>query len=375
MFSTTEARALPTPGPRHVAGLAVWLCAFAAQAHVVYGTKTLHGLIAEADLVLNARIVTADEGPAPSADRPGASRPAVEAAVLEVLKGNFEKPRVRFAQHGHGVARFRSGDEALLFLHDIARSPELDALGRSGTHSWVSLQEHQDTYPIEPATRDRLLGVARSYAAADAEASANARTAALRRATVDLLTSGDPQLAASALRDCVLAPDLPLLTVEELPALRAVLDDPDTSMGVRVALLTELERRDLVEGPPIWLRLLADETPSRDRITAIRAAGASSSRPVRTRLIALVASPDVQVAAAAASALGAPGNQDAVAPLTGALSHESATVRMAAIRGLGRIGAPEAQRALETAAASHPDPATQRRARAEASKRRATPSH
>jgi hypothetical protein len=44
---------------------------------------------------------------------------------------------------------------------------------------------------------------------------------------------------------------------------------------------------------------------------------------------------------------------------------------MAAIRGLGRIATPEASRALESAAASHPDPATRRRARAEIGKRRA----
>jgi hypothetical protein len=39
---------------------------------------------------------------------------------------------------------------------------------------------------------------------------------------------------------------------------------------------------------------------------------------------------------------------------------------MAAIRGLGGIGTPEAAAVLREAAASHPDPATQRRARAEA---------
>jgi hypothetical protein len=324
--------------------------------------------------VLHARIATVDPGPAPSPDGPGASRPGVEAEVLEVLKGRFDEPRVRFAQHGHGVAPFRPGTETLVFLIDIARSRELDALEGSGAPAWVSLQEHQDAYPVEPATRDRLLGAARAYVTAGAKASneaAEARMATLRRATVDLITSRDPRLAASALRDCVLAPDLPLLTAEELPALRAVLDDPDTAMGVRVALLAELERRGLVDGPPLWLRLLADATPARDRVTATRAAGASASRPVRARLVALLASPDVQVAAAAASALGAPGRGDAVAPLSGALANESATVRMAAIRGLGRIRTPEARRALETAAASHPDPATRRRARAEASKLRA----
>jgi hypothetical protein len=352
--------------PRCLAGLAVLLCTVTAQAHVVYGTKTLHGLTAESDLVLRARIVTVDGGQTASA--PQGSRPGVEAKVLEVLKGFLGEPRVSFAQHGHGVAQFEPGHETLLFLIDIARSRELDAL--EGRYAWVSLQEHQDEYPLEPATRDPLLRATRAYVAADAVKSPEARMATLRQATLGLLTSGDPQLAASALRDLVAAPAAaPLVTPEELPALRAVLDDPKASMGVRVALLTELERRQLVAGPLIWLGLLSDEIPARDRITAIRAAGASAHPPVLARLIVLLADPDANVAAAAAAALGKRGNREAVASLAAALSHDSPKVRMAAIRGLGQIQAPEARQALEAAAASHPDPATKRRARAEVRKR------
>ena len=43
----------------HVACLAGLLSVSTGQAHV-YKTKTLHGLVAEADLVLRARIVAAD---------------------------------------------------------------------------------------------------------------------------------------------------------------------------------------------------------------------------------------------------------------------------------------------------------------------------
>jgi HEAT repeat protein len=318
--------------------------------------------------VLRARIL-AVEGEVSALGQPeGASRPTVEAEVLEVLKGAPGAPRVRFAQHGHGVVQFEPGDETLLFLIEIARSRELDALGRGGSHVWVSLQEHEDEYPLESATRDRLLAVAQAYVLADAAASVEIRQAALRRATLGLLTSRDPKLAASAVRDLVLAPAAPLVGPEERPALEAVLADPTTSMGVRVALLAELERRGIVEGPPHWLRLLSADTPPRERATAIRAAALSARGPVHARLIALVADPDVEVAAAAAAALGTPGNRDAVAPLAGALARESESVRMAAIRGLGRIGTSEAERALESAAASHPDPATRRRARAEVRK-------
>ncbi len=350
----------------------VWLvCATDARAHVVYGAKTLHGLVAESDLVLRARIVAVDEDLLGTEASAGAGRPTVEAEVLEVLKGRLDASRVHFAQHGHGVLQFEPGSETLLFLIDIGRSRELDALGAAGTHAWVSLQEHGDDYPLEAATRDRVLAVAQAYVVADAATSGGVREAALRRATLGLLTSGDPHLAASAVRDLVLAPGVRLVTAEDAPALQGVLDDPRLSMGVRVALLAELERREIVEGPPAWLRLLSAETPPRDRVVAVRAAGVSPSPAVRVRLLALVGDPDPEIAAAAVVALGARGERAAVESLAEALAQGAEPVRRAAIRGLGSIATPEAERVLEAAAASHADPATRRRARAELSKLRA----
>ena len=326
------------------------MCAAAAHAHVVYGAKTLQGLVAEADVVLHARIAAVDRLVGASTARGAQARPGVEADVIEVLKGDLEGRRVRFAQHGHGVVRFEPGRETLLFLIDVARSRELDALGEAGLYEWVSIQEESDEYPLDPATRGRVLAAARGYIAANAAATPALRLTALRQATRDLLTSGNARLAASAL--------LPLL------------DDPGTAMGVRAGLLAELERRRLVEGADLWLRLLASGPAPRDRVTAVRAAAASSgAEPVRARLIALVSDPDEEVAAAAASAIGRPGDAAAVAPLAAALGSGSARVRMGAIRGLGRIESPDAVRVLEAAAASHPDAATRRRAAAELRKR------
>jgi hypothetical protein len=136
-------------------------------------------------------------------------------------------------------------------------------------------------------------------------------------------------------------------------------------MGVRAGLLAELERRGLVDAPPRWLRLLAPGAPAADRVTAVRAAAASRDGRVRARLVELLADPDARVAAAAAAALGAYDEPASVAPLAQALSHGAREVRMAAIRGLGRSTSPEAERALERAALSHPDPETRRRAAAE----------
>jgi hypothetical protein len=332
----------------------------------VYGAKTLHGLVAEADLVLHVRVSAVDVMVGESTVSGARARPGVEAEVIEVLKGGFSSPRVSFAQHGHGVVRFEPGRETLLFLIEIGRSRELGALGAAGLFDWVSIQEESDEYPLEGAARERTLSAARGYVAADAAATPTVRESMLRRTTRDLLTSGDPQLAASALRDLVLAPEAKLLTAEDLPVLLPLLGDPGTSMGVRASLLGELERRRLLDGADPWLRLLSAGAPTRDRVTAIRAAAASSgAAPVRARLLALVSDPDEEVAAAAAAAVGRPGDTAAVAPLASALAGGSARVRMAAIRGLGRIAAPAALRVLEAAAASHPDAATRRRAAAE----------
>ena len=94
----------------------------------------------------------------------------------------------------------------------------------------------------------------------------------------------------------------------------------------------------------------------------MRALAAHPSAAVTHELVALLASPDALLVSAAAISLGVPGNEKAVEPLGKLLGSSNERVRMSAIRGLGRIGTPSAQALLAQAAASHPDPATRRRA-------------
>jgi hypothetical protein len=346
-------------------GSAAWLlCAAAASSHIVYGAKTLRQLVGEADLVLRARIVASGERVGLSTEKGSASRPVVEARVLEVVKGAFDTPSVRFAQHGHGVATFVPGEESLLFLLDIERSRELRALGDADVIGWVSLQEHEEGYPLRPATRETLLRAVRAYAVAGS-AEPDARLAALRTATLGLLTSSDPDFAASAIRDLVLAPDLALVAKQDLPVLQSLLADPGVSMGVRAALLTELERRKLIDGERFWLHWLSDATPPPDRVRALRASGATADPGVRKRVLALLGDSDAEIASAAAAAIGGAPAAAAVEPLAEALARPEEKVRYASIRALGRIATPPALQALREAAESHPDPATRRRARAE----------
>jgi len=350
-----------------LAWVAAWLATTVAAAHIVMGGKTLRQLTAEADLVLRARVVASGERVGISSEAGGTSRPVVEAEALEVLAGAFDAPRVRFAQHGHGVATFSPGEEVLLFLRRIERSRELRGMAETGAVEWVSLQEHEEEHPLLPETREPRLAAVRAYAAAS-RADGEARDDSLRAATRALLLSGDDDLAASAVRDLVLAPDAPLLAAADAPRYEALLADPDASLGVRAALLVELERRGIVESRGFWMDWLSDAAPQADRVGALRASRATRDPVVRARVRVLVGDPDPDVAAAAALAVGA--DPEAVGALTRALGRPEQPVRYAAIRALGHMALPEAREALAGAAAEHPDTATRRRARAELDKSR-----
>jgi len=367
-----------------------------ARAHIVVASKPLRLLVAEADLVLRARVRTVRGIAARSLDGPGRDRPVVVADVLEVLRGAYSGERIAFAQHGHGVAPFTPGREHLLFLIELARHPELDALAPSGPEEpghvrWVSLQEHDDAHPLDGPGAGALLEATRAYCRAygpsrgpsdgardgardgvrdGARASPAEDTDWLREATLRLLESGNDHLAASAVRDLAGAPGLPLVTAADRVRLEAVLDAPATDPGVRVALLAALERRRLMDGRARWLRWLGDDAPTSDLVVTIRAAAQDPRPEVRARLQALLASDRAEVAAAAAAALGRAGDEAAVEPLAAALDHPSSRVRHAAIRGLGRTRTDAAVAALEEAGAAHPDPTTRRLALAEARKRR-----
>jgi hypothetical protein len=335
-----------------------------ARSHIVYGTKTLSQFVAEADVVARARVVDADAVLVLEGE--GKRRPLVVAELLEVMKGPAEPGPVRFAQHGHGVADFEDGEEVLLFLERTEHHRELSKLGGAEGVLWVSLQEHAAKFLLTPGSRDAILIATRSYLQV-ADAAPDERYAALRKATFAQLSSPDPRLASSAVRDIALAEDPPLVTGADLPVLEPVLASASTPIGVRVALLAELERRELLDGPPRWVALLR-ATEGRELRSVIAAAGTHPSLPVHAVLLEILAGNDADAAAAAAISLGWPGNEQAVPPLRGTLASLDSRLRMASIRGLGRIATPSARKVLEEAAASHPDAGTRRRARAEAAR-------
>lgn len=315
-------------------------------------------MVAEAELVVHVEMLSTHEVVG-ARDHTALAR---RVRVLRVVKGTaVPGAEVRFVQHGHGVPLYESGDAAVLFLRDLARSRELRSLRTKGLR-WYSDQEQDDAWVLTKGQREETLSAARRYAAIE-KAPAAGRAAMLREVTLSLLQSSDPRLARSALRDLTLASDPRTLVQGDVPRLLRVVENAATSIDVRVGLLAELHRRGLVTGDAHWARLVR-ATRGPDRLAAIPAAGAHHGPHVDAELEKILAGPDSISASAAAVALGQPGNRAAVSPLLRALRSGDKRVALSAIRGLTGVGSPEAWDAIRDAAEAHPDPAIRRRARA-----------
>lgn len=335
-----------------------------AAAHVIMGTKSLHLRVVEADLVAHVRILD-PQALFVSADG-HSKRQLVEVQILEILKGKSGAQKLLVAQDGHEVAAYSVGHQALFFLEPIERSRELRALAVPGGPTHVSSQEHDERFLTDGPQGEVLLSATRALVASESAATSEARVALIRRATLELLTSGDTQLATSALASLVLAPHAALLTPADVPRLEKLLADSAISIGLRAGLLAELERRGLVEGPGRWLAILQNARPA-ELARAIRAASTHPSEPVTAFLLDLLESPGgtPEIKAEAAVALGASRNPAVVGALVEALENGEPRLRNGAIRGLGQIGGDEARQALERASRTHRDPGTRNRAQAE----------
>lgn len=350
-----------------LAVLVAW--ASSAHAHVVYGTPSLYDLVRDADRVVRVRVVE----PSRLVHVDGVRRAVVDATVLETLAGP-PAARVRFVPHGHGAAEYHRGEEALVFLRRTDRVPELRSTPLAAAVEWASLQETSDEIPLDARTRRPWVEATRRYLAAEAIGDPDARRKALAGATIALLGSPDPRLAASALRHLVAAGDAFPLAPDAVRRLEALVARERVPMAVRAGLLVELERRRLVAGGPYWAAMV-DGAQGPDALVVVRAAGAHPGPEVTAALVRRLRDRRPEIAAAAAVSLGASGNSTAVAPLVALLASHDPRLRAAAIRGLGGIGGGDALDALRVAAAFHPDPATRRRAGAQATllARRAAP--
>lgn len=307
---------------------------------------SLRKLTLEADGIVQARVVAATA----TIDAAGIAYPLVHVDVLATLKGAIAPGALAFVNVGTGAATFVDGEEVVLFLRQLDRVAELAATALSTRLRWAALPNAGEKLASRPLVVDAVRG----YVALDAIPDPDTRGDALRTLTLRLLKSGDAMLVASVLRDLAPGGDAGALTLADLPAMVPLIENPRVPIGTRIALVAELERRGLVFGPARWVRLLRTSHGT-DLLAVLRAVGEHPSAGVNAQLIEFLGDRDLAVATAAATALGVPGNVEAVRPLASSLARVDTPLRHAAIAALARIGTQSARQALELVAARHPD--------------------
>jgi hypothetical protein len=314
----------------------------------------------DADAVVEARIAGPTE-----MEAGGRRYPVVHAEVIATLKGGVAPGMIVFANVGPAAPAYAPGDDVLLFLHRIERVPELAATPLQAILRYVAVPNAGEKLVLDGRSRPLLTDAVRRYVAIEAIPDPDARLDALRRHTLALLQSGDPTIVASVMRDFAPGGDAAALTVADLPALVPLIESSRTPIGTRIALVAELERRGLVFGPARWVRLLRTSQGS-DLLAVIHAVREHPSAGVNAHLVQLLDARDLAVATAAAAALGAPGNVEAVRALAACLGRPDGQLQAAALASLRRIGTQSARQALELAALKHPDAAVRRYAELEA---------
>jgi hypothetical protein len=332
-----------------------------AHGHIIPGSVTLQQVTRAADVVAVA--IIADPGVILEFKDPPLRRKVVDAELVEVLRGEAKRGPVRFVPHAHGGAEYARGEEVLVFLQHIDRNREYSKTPLAGAVRYAGIDDIGDHITLSTTSRDAFIAAVRDYTAAFS-LNGTEQTRAIGQVTLKLLGSKEPKLAAFALRDLALAGSAPLITEADLPELDRLIGDASRPIGVRVALLIELDRRKLVDAVPRWVRLLR-ETRAAELPDVARGAGKSAHPDVTRELVRWMEGGDRQAAAAAAEALGSRNHPTAVEPLTRALASDDGPLRRAALRSLGKIASPEARMALKHAAESHPDPDTRRLARTE----------
>jgi hypothetical protein len=322
---------------------------------------SLRKLTLDADAIVRIRVLASNA----TIDVGTITYPLVHGEVLATLKGPIAPGPLAFANVGADAAHYVSGDDALVFLQRSERVAALAATTLPARLPWVGIPNAGEKVVVSDRSGPAILDAVHRYAALDGLRDPEARGDALRALSLQLLRSGEPVLVVSVLRDLSPGGDAGALTLADLPALVPIIESPDFPIGTRIALVAELERRGLVFGPARWVRLLRT-TQGSDLIAAIRAVREHPSAGVNAQLIPLLAGRDLDVAAAAATALGAPGNVEAIRALAASLARPDVALQDATLASLARIGTQSARQTLELAAARHPDPRVRRQAAIEA---------
>jgi len=321
------------------------------------GPASLRELTRDADAVVRARITAA----VAEIEAGGRTYPIVHAEVLATLKGAAAPGPIAFANVGTGSATFVDDEEVVLFLRHVERVAELAATPLQSKLRYVAIPNAGEVLVLTDAVRPAITDAIRRYAVVETIPDPESRGEALRQLSLELLKSGDPVLVTSVMRDFGPGGDAGALTLADLPTMVPLIESSRVPIGSRIAMVAELERRGLIFGPARWVRLLRTSQGS-DLLAVLQAVSEHPSAGVDATVAPMLQHADLAIATAAATALGVPGNVEAVRPLAACLGRDDQPLRMAALRSLARIGTQSARQALELVAARHPDPTLRQRA-------------
>lgn len=328
------------------------------HAHILPDTITLSQRVSSADLVVRARIT--DPNIIVNSDNTTkTSQQLVGARVLETLRGKPAQQQIRFIPHRHNDGGYEKGDELILFLKAVKQAGPAEPAA-----PWISIDDFADRISLDAANTEAVLSAVRAYTDAFAQPEPEAREA-FRRATLSLLQSEQPRVAAFALRDLLLSQGPSLIHPEDIPALEALIENTKYSIALRTALLAELERKHLLDTAPHWLKLLQSTPPA--NIATVTKSLPKPLRPeLRRELDRLLSGPSPDAIKAAAAALGTPGDDTALDALGRALASASDPgVRQALVESIGKMASPSAQLKLKEIASTHEDQNLRRSAQTE----------
>lgn len=329
--------------------LLLWLSP-GASAHLDAVRTSLPQLFMTADLVAIGKIDSIQVRSF-ATDKKTSRYEVVTASVASHYKGE-RLQRVEFFQYAHGHASYRPGDNAVLFLEALGAQHQLAAIARAGEIHYVSHQVRNTEHRLNAADLADYRAVLRSYAEL-AAAKSGMGLQSLSAIMLRMLHSDSPKLVESALLDWTTAGNSIEFSEADIDGFREIARSPVKPIGLRLALLREMSRRQLADETD-WAWLLANE--SEENLALVLAAlSGYENKSLQADLTAILTHPSTQLAESAARALGHPVYTGAETSLQHLLTANSQRLNYAAAQGLAGINSRRARTILVEAAARHPN--------------------
>lgn len=335
-----------------------------ARAHIGVQPLSLNRLLAKADLVVVGRVVSTDR----IYRRPDLAfqQPYIEIKVLEEIKGRSIHRRIDFFGHGHGIARYRPGEEALFFFAEIARHPSWKGSPLAERFIYFSDQEVRDKFVLTAENRGAWIGAAKRYLEVQSMPPSAEVGARLRAITLDLIGSGEKKLALQALHDVLAVPNVyAVFSEDEIDRLKRLAETSAVHLRIRILLCQQL---GAAPGFPVYdkvMSLYGEAAEVVDKVAAIRALSRCRDARLVGFLKGLLGDADPSIRRAAIDGLGRPGLGEAVRLLADLLADPDPPLHAALTGALGRIGTEEAFAALRRLSRRHPNKTVRQYARAE----------